>query len=273
MELDHTDWFHDKAALSESFLKAMNCAELAIVNADDAALRSLLSVTRAKYITVGSDQNCDYRVAITDRRQYGISFSLFRGENRICHVTLGMLGLFNAMNAAMAAVAAIECGISPSVVEGALSSFVGIGRRLEYCGEYKGRRVYYDYAHHPTEITVGIEAVREVSPNGVTVIFSPHTYSRTKSLFSDFVRALSLADSVILTPISAIREGEDKDVSAEALADAVGGIVGTRVAEIVENIEKTKGDIIVMGAAKCDHIIHALIKGEARGSLSEKEGK
>lgn len=260
MELDHTDWFESVEALGKSFLAAINKSDLAIINRDDKGLSALLPLVRTKYITVGKDNSCDYRYEITEACGRHISFSLYRRGELISEFDLHLLGRFNASNAAMAAVAAIESGIDLNVIKKALSSFSGIERRLEECGEYKGRKIYYDYAHHPTEIAEGIKAVKEENPEGVTVIFSPHTYSRTKALFEGFVNSLSLADSVLLTEIDAVREKDNYGVNSQMLADAVGGKVCTRVNKIIEETDKTKGAIIVMGAARCEHILKAFLE-------------
>ena len=71
-------------------------------------------------------------------------------------VRLPMLGAFNISNAAAAIAAAMESGIDFETAARSLSEFSGIGRRLERIGEWRGRAVFYDYAHHPTEIKASI---------------------------------------------------------------------------------------------------------------------
>lgn len=261
MELDHTDWFSSERELKASFLTAINGAGKAVVNIDDGGIRSLLPAVRTEYITVGTAHEADYRYELISGGQRNISLVLYRLGRALGRIELKLIGSFNAANAAIAAAAAMECCISFDTVRSALCEFTGIGRRLDEVGSFEGRRVYYDYAHHPTEIRAGIKAVREGSEVGVSVVFSPHTYSRTKSLFSGFVDALSYAEQVIITEISGVREEADGSVSAQMLADAVGGKVCTRVENILAELRRGKGDIIVMGAAKNDHILRAVLKG------------
>ena len=131
-------------------------------------------------------------------------------------------GLHNRQNAAAALSAARFVGVEQAVAEAALSTFVGTWRRFEYKGEVAGSVVYDDYAHHPTEIKAAIAGAREVYPERtVTVVFQPHTYSRTKELFTDFITALSAANKVVLLPIYAAREVDDGSITSDMLAVAL----------------------------------------------------
>lgn len=165
-----------------------------------------------------------------------------------------MIGAFNIYNACAATVAAIECGVSFDECRTALSSFCGIGRRLERIGDFCGRAVYYDYAHHPTEIAEGIKAVKSDTGDHVTVIFGAHTYSRTKGLWCGFVNSLCMAEHVILTEISAIREAKIEGVSTERLADECAAQIAREPGQLRELLERTDGAIIIMAAANMDWV-------------------
>ena len=107
-----------------------------------------------------------------------------------------------------------------------------------------------------------MRAVKECGKGRVTVIFRPHTYSRTKDLWKGFIDALSEADFSLLLPIDAVREREDLGVSSEALALAVGGTYCADISDVEKNLPITEGDIILMGAADV---------GEMKKFLTEKE--
>lgn len=145
-------------------------------------------------------------------------------------------GLHNRLNAAAARSAAAVVGVPEAVTSEALALFTGTWRRFEYKGEKEGMVVYDDYGHHPTEVMATIAATRELYPMlPLTIVFQPHTYTRTHELFADFVNALSKADRVILLPIYAAREENRSGVSSEKLAEA---LVGKGVAvEIVHDVD------------------------------------
>ena len=185
---------------------------------------------------------------------------LFKEGEYLGEITLEVIGEFNLSNAAMACAAAMECGIGFDVCQGALSSFLGIPTRLELVGEWKGRRVYFDYAHHPTEIEEGIKAIKSDTGRALTVIFGPHTFSRTKVLFDGFARVLSLADKLLITDIDAVREKMDDSISSELLAEKTNGRVIRTEDELVAAISASDGDIAVMGAADLGWVKNLLSK-------------
>ena len=258
LEYDHADYFENIEALESSFLSAIKKCSVAVINFDDPRLSRLARESGKPYVSFSRCEGCDYSY-----REEALTDTLMRIELSHRGVMLGeillpMRGAFNAENAVAAATAALTLGISFSDVREALSSFRGIPRRLERVGNFLGREVYYDYAHHPSEIREGIRAIRGNVGKCVTVIFGPHTYSRTKALWNDFIGALSEADYVVLTEIYAARERVDPDVSVEALADLVGGGVSRNREEILRSIKDTKGDIIIMGAADMNWVLEAL---------------
>lgn len=249
MELDHTDYFKDKEALSSSFFKAMKRAEKIIVNRDDEPLYALAKSSGKRVISYGAGEGADYRYEIISEEPKNMRFFLFRNEKRLGEVTLHMLGSFNISNAAAATAVAIETGVDFNCAGESLSEFFGIERRLERIGAYKGREVYYDYAHHPTEIKASVRAVRSLSKKGVTVIFRPHTYSRTVGLWDDFCAALSEADGVVLLDIDAVREEKTEGVSSEKLAKEIGAYYLKDIRDLEKALDSFSGDVILMGAA------------------------
>lgn len=254
MELDHPDCFSSIEELKESFGKAMDKAKHLVINGDDPMLSELAMKHNFKAVTFGKNQNAVYRYEVVSSVPRRLRMKMFKLGHPLGEIELSLIGVFNLSNAAAAVAAAMECGVEFSVIASALSSFRAVARRLELVGKFEGRPVYYDYAHHPSEIREGIRAVRDAEGGEVTVVFGPHTYSRTQALWSGFVSALSEADSVILTEISGIREAAIEGVTSEALAEEIGGEVATRVTEIVGKLRKTKGSVIIMGAADMEKI-------------------
>ena len=128
-------------------------------------------------------------------------------------------GLHNRMNAAAATAVSVREKIPLNDIKISLSNFAGTWRRFEYKGEVNGAPVYDDYAHHPTEIRATLAGVRELYPeNRVIVVFQPHTFTRTKTLFDNFAKAMQGADTVMFLPIYAAREENISGVSSRELA-------------------------------------------------------
>lgn len=260
LEFDHMDYFKDIEALEESFLKSMNMPRFCVVNADDKRLSSLLPYIKSVAVTYGESEGAEYRAVITGEKKGYYSFKIYHKGKDIAKIQMNIPGRFNVSNALGAFALAHKMGISQSVTEEALSKFFGIERRLERIGKYGELDLYYDYAHHPTEIECTVNTVREITDGEVTVIFKPHTYSRTAGLMNEFARALSLADKAYLCDISAIREQAIEGITSERLASLIGPraerIEEDNIKSIIESSGSAcrKGALVIMGAANMDNV-------------------
>jgi UDP-N-acetylmuramate--alanine ligase len=127
-------------------------------------------------------------------------------------ITLRVPGKHNVQNALAALAVAHQMQLSVEQASQALSEFNGTGRRFELRGEINGVTIINDYAHHPTEIRATLAAARMSYPKSrIWVVWQPHTFTRTRLLFNDFVRAFDQADHVVVTDIYAAREQQPED--------------------------------------------------------------
>jgi len=177
------------------------------------------------------------------------------------------------------AAAANAIGLDPAAIVSGLSTFTGVGRRLERKGEAAGVVVYDDYAHHPTAIRETLRAIRQREPERrVWAVYEPLTYHRTAAMLDGFADALAEADGVAIADIWAGRDPDTTIASARGLADAVAardtGIVvgapGTVEATAAWlSREVLSGDaVLVMGGGRSYRIgellLEALAAGETR---------
>jgi len=103
-----------------------------------------------------------------------------------------------------------------------LQSYSGVWRRFEFKGETKeGILVYDDYAHHPTEVKTTLEGASNYFEGKIVVIFQPHLYSRTKKFLNQFAKSFNNVDEVVILPIYAAREAEDKTINSEMLVEEI----------------------------------------------------
>jgi UDP-N-acetylmuramate--alanine ligase len=134
-------------------------------------------------------------------------------------------GRHNVLNA-RAVLAAIELiGAPPSgrAAAQALKDFPGMRRRLEPVGRRDGVLIYDDYAHHPTEVSAALSALRELRPRRLIAVFQPHLYSRTKALGEELGAALAAADEIAVLEVYPAREqpvGELAGVTGRSVAEA-----------------------------------------------------
>ena len=262
LELDHTDYFGDIDALCSSFLRYASSAQLTVYNADDENLTLISRKIEGRAVSFGASSCADYRYEI-DGLGSSTRFTVYKHGRRLGAFTLGVMGCFNVQNAVAAIAVASELGMRAEEIEHGISSFRGLKRRLEKIGELSGVPLLYDYAHHPSEIFAGISAVRASGRERVTVVFRPHTYTRTKSLWDGFVSALSSADRVILTDVFAAREEAIEGINSRRLAEAIGeraeyAETPERVAELLRST--TSDSIILMGAGDLYEVLNLLLE-------------
>ena len=89
----------------------------------------------------------------------------------------------------------------------------------------RGADVYDDYAHHPGELHALLTMAKALPYRRIVCAFQPHTYTRTKALFEEFVRELKLPDVLILAEIYAAREQNDIGISSNDLARRIPGAI------------------------------------------------
>lgn len=221
---DHLDFFKDLADIRHSFHRF---AELLpedgclIINGQIENLAEITEGLACRVVTFGSDASSDY---YPDQIRYGqwgnVSFRL-HGCGRERQFDLQVPGKHNVYNAMAAVALADLLGVDPKVTGEALHAYRGTDRRFEYKGSIGGVTVIDDYAHHPEEVTVTLEAAAHYPHRKLWCVFQPHTYSRTKAFLKDFARSLTLADAVVLTDIYAAREQNDPEINSGLLQQEI----------------------------------------------------
>ena len=181
-----------------------------------------------------------------------------------CNLSLRFL--HNVKNALAATAAAICLGIDGTAVSYGLAGFTGAGRRFEFKGKFNGADVYDDYAHHPGELKALLDAVQPLGYKRVIVVFQPHTYSRTKALFPDFVEQLRRPDLTYLAEIYAAREKNTLGISSADLAKEIPNAIYLPTFDELEkslHFTAAPGDIILtVGAGDVYKLGERLVEEE-----------
>ncbi len=235
VEADHLDFFQDLEDVERSFRAFADRVPedgLIIANRDDEnTMRTLAGETRPM-LTFGLEEGDVHAQNLVWHNGLPAFDVVVRG-NLFAHVELQVPGVHNVKNALAAAAAAWALHFPASAVEQGLCAFLGAGRRFERKGDYHGAAVYDDYAHHPGELEALFSAARQLHYRRLVCAFQPHTYSRTKALFDDFVRVLREPDLTILAEIYAARETNELGISS---ADLAREIPGSRYCATLEEV-------------------------------------
>ena len=248
---DHLDYFKTLDNIIKSFHKfAESATKTIIYNGDDEnTLRAIEGIEGKNMISFGRKSTNDYTADnITYNRGSFPEFDVIYKGEKIAHVKLGIPGEHNISNALSAFAAAMLCGCTPDECVTGAESFTGAGRRFEVLGEVRGITIADDYAHHPKELEVTLNAVSKMGYNNVWAVFQPFTYSRTHILFDDFVRVLQIPEKCVMTEIMGSREVNTYGIYTKDLAEKIPGSVWFNTFEevsdyVVENAKE--GDIII----------------------------
>ena len=251
IEADHLDFFKDLADIQNSFREfASHVPETGtiIANNDDPNTLEALAPLGRKLMTFGLTDAADVWAKNVVFLGTQTDFDIIYRDRKFTHVTLHVPGLHNVKNALAATAAAITLGCGPLAVRYGLAAFNGAGRRFEFKGKFNGADVYDDYAHHPGELKVLLDAVEPLGYKRTIVVFQPHTYTRTKALFGDFVEQLRRPDMTILAEIYAAREKNTIGISSKDIAKEIpNSMEFDSFDEIVKTLRWTAapGDIIL----------------------------
>ncbi len=265
IESDHLDFFSGIEDIKKSFRAfAENVPHdgYVVANYDDENTMDALKGIDRNVMTFGLTSKAKNVVRIGSLTKFDIMYKGKYLETANIHVP----GEHNLKNALAAAAASICLGIKPTAIKYGLAGFSGAGRRFEFKGKFNGADVFDDYAHHPGEVKALLDAVELLGYKRTIVIFQPHTYSRTKALFNDFVRQLKRPDIVYLAEIFAAREKNTLGISSKDLADNIDGARFYKTfGEIVQSLRETAqpGDIILtVGAGNVYKIGEQLLEDD-----------
>jgi UDP-N-acetylmuramate--alanine ligase len=230
IEPDHLDHYGTAEAVTaafDAFADRVLPGGVLVACADDPGAARLAAAVRERrgadaVRTYGRAAVADVRVVGLDASGPGARFGLRANGLPDVDLALRVPGAHNALNAAAAWAAGSWLGADPELLAEGLAAFGGARRRFEAKGVEGGVRVVDDYAHHPSEVTAVLRAVRGVSGDGrVLAVFQPHLYSRTRIFAAAFGAALGLADEVVVLDVYGAREDPEPGVTGELVARAV----------------------------------------------------
>ena len=252
LEYDHADYFKTMDQLRASFRQYIGYGSVAVLNADDSEAIALKNGYSGEVVTFSACGKGDYNAENIVYNCGCASFDLTYNGKKLGNIALMVPGAHNVYNALAAAASALTNGASFDEVKAGLYAFGGAKRRFEYKGKTEaGAEVYIDYAHHPSEIKVTLNAAKSFGKRVVTV-FQPHTYSRTASLFDDFTASFFDSDITLFADIYAARETDTLGVSSELLAEKTpNGIclyTFENIAEYLKNNCDENDIVMILGA-------------------------
>lgn len=258
IEAEHMEIYKDVDDIRNTFeIFANQTKDFIIANGDNEEVRKINYKTKVYFY--GFNDNNDIVIKNMVLNSDGSKFNLtFNGED-LGSFEIPLYGKHMVMNSAAAIVMCKNIGISLDSIRESLKKFKNAKRRFAI-EEYNGSIIVDDYAHHPTEIRVTLEGVRQKYPNKrLVVVFAPNTYSRTKDFTKEFVEAFKIADKTYLTEIDCNRE-DPKDypgITSSLITDQLDGGEIISV-DTMNKLANEKASVVCfMGCAYVDSLINA----------------
>lgn len=263
IDTDHLDIYGSKEKIEDAFVEfTERIAEdgFLVMKQGTGIDDRLPTLDKAFYSLM--DENADVYCSKYWIVEGGYVFSIKYYDKEFVGFRLNIGGFHNIENAIAAFTIAKELKISNEHIKAALASFKGIKRRFEMI--LNTDKVVYidDYAHHPEEIRVFLESVRELYPNRkITAIFQPHLFSRTKDLAAGFAEQLSIADDVILLDIYPAREQPMEGVTSDLIFSKLTSKEKANIKkeELLTVLKNKKVEVVVtIGAGDIDKLVQPI---------------
>ena len=271
VEADHLDIYGDVEgvrAAFRTFLDQVRPGGLRVFCADDPGASAFLAEYPDAGPSYGLSAGSRLRAVDVRHAPDGSRFRVMEDGADRGEASLGVPGDHNLRNALAAAAVARHLGAEWEQIRHGWSSFQGVGRRFQHLGAASGIDVIDDYAHHPTEISATLGAVRRAFPERrVVAVFQPHLYSRTRDFCPAFGVALAGADLSWVSDVFPAREAPIPGVDGRLVADAVQSAGGSvRYEASLERLpmavaESLRADdvVVVMGAGSIEATGPALL--------------
>jgi len=227
IEEDHLDCYGDMEHVEEAYLQFLSRLPdngvLIAYDHDERVRRVVrrLEKKNRRILMFGTEQQSDYQMSGLSYGTTGCAAftARFRGEP-LCEVRLKVPGMYNALHALAALAGADVLHADMDQVAASLGHFSGAHRRFEHTGVVRGMDMYHDYGHNPAEMKVAVGLAR-LQGRRVIALMQPHTFSRVKTLFTDYLACTKDADITLVTDIFAARETDPGDISSRMLVEGM----------------------------------------------------
>ena len=249
VEADHLEFYGGRPGLEAAFERFVAAAPgPAVLCGDDPGAARLAGArpAGAPAVTYGTADGVDLHITDVSLTRGRAAFRLSHRDGRTGEVTLAVPGLHNVRNAA--AVVALCCALGApwEATLAGVGRYRGVGRRFESRGSEGGVDFVDGYDHLPTEVAAAVATARTGGWERVVVIFQPHRYSRTESLWAEFADCFAGADVTVVTGIYPAGEAPRPGVTGRLIAGAVTGAHPDADVRYVDDLDAAVGEAVAI---------------------------
>lgn len=260
LEKEHLDIYKALEDIKSAFVEFANKVPFygfVVLCLDEEGLREILPNINRKVITYGMSAQADVRAYDVLFHQTTSKFKVKYFGQLLGELELNVPGIHNVKNSLVALTIARELGVDFEIIKSALKKFSGVYRRFEIKAEVNGIMVVDDYAHHPTEVSATLSAIRTGWDRKIIAVFQPHLYTRTRDFYNDFAKSFLDSDVFVCTDIYPAREIPIQGITGQLITEAAEKFGHKNVLYVPDKIDipdallkiVQPGDIVVtMGA-------------------------
>ncbi len=281
---EHLDYYGTHERLKQAFLEFIEKVPfygLAVLCLDHPDVQDLLPQIHRRHVTYGLSPQADYSARSIEYEGTSVRFSVYRRSEPLGQFNVRMPGTHNVLNTLAAIAVADELAVPYDVVRDSLANFDGVARRFTVTAVLDGVVFVDDYGHHPAEVRATLAAARRAYNGRVVVVFQPHRYTRTQSLFEEFTRAFNDCDQLVVIPVYPAGEQPIAGATGERLAEAI-AIHGHHSVRFVRDFSATaaflapqlhSGDVVIaLGAGDVNKVLR-VIQNEIETRNANREGE
>lgn len=235
------------------FLHHLPFYGLAVLCLDDPEIKRIMPAIQRPMCTYGFSEEAHFRASDWSQKGLLSEFTVHRpAPHKPLSIQFSWPGKHNVLNATAAVAIATKLGVDDQSIISGLANFQGVGRRFQILGEREfthGKALIVDdYGHHPREIRATLDAFRSVWPEKRLVhVFQPHRYTRTQSLFSEFIDVLSATDELLLLDIYSAGEQAIPGITSEHLVNQINQKAPKATLVTEKNLEQYLNNTVVTG--------------------------
>ncbi|MDO4500712.1 MAG: Mur ligase family protein [Erysipelotrichaceae bacterium] len=226
IEIDHVDFFKDEDDYFASYQKFVDQVKENVLYFGDDKWCKKLSITNKNGYSFGIEETNDFYPRDLKESAKGVEYDLIYKGQFLKHFVLPFVGRHLVIDSLGVIALAYIKGFDLEMVEEALSDYHGPKRRY-VIEEYRNSIFVDDYAHHPTEVKVTLEATKLRYPDKkIIAIFKPHRASRVLHFANEFKEALLKADKIYLLDFTSIDDKQDgTDIDINYLSNMIDGSI------------------------------------------------
>ncbi len=260
VDREHLDYYGTVETLRDRFLDFLERTPFygfSVLCVDCPHVREIARRASKRFITYGENPDADIRLGKVVTQGFETNFEVFFKGGKPGRVRLSVPGRHNAVNSLAAIAVGMEMGVSFELISRGLERFGGIERRMQLRDEVRGIKFIDDYGHHPEEIRVTLDSVRDAFSSQPVVVFQPHRFTRTRLLLDGFVDVLSKVPRLYVMDVFAAGEEPIKGATSEEMVKRVkaaggeGAVYAPCEKELVKLLKNDLGEgdiLLTLGA-------------------------